>query len=112
MPRDRCASYDELLTLDIPQWLENRTPRARRRSYASVHRCNTGTYVSVDKTQLEEPAMDADLRENNPCADLPQSREGANAPLALHERLLFSALIAGVGLWIRVVEVIPESRRR
>jgi len=66
----------------------------------------------VDKTQLEEPAMDADLREHDARVDLPQSREGATARLALHQRLLFSALITGVSLWIRVVEVIPESRRR
>ena len=56
--------------------------------------------------------MDADLPENDVCVDLPRSREGADAQLALHERLLFSALIAGVDLWIRVVEVIPETRRR
>jgi hypothetical protein len=31
-------------------------------------------------------------------------------PLALHERLALSALVAGVTLWIRVVEVIPYGR--
>ena len=29
----------------------------------------------------------------------------------LHERLAISALIAGVSLWLRVVEVIPDRRR-
>jgi hypothetical protein len=32
--------------------------------------------------------------------------------LALHRRLAISALVAGVTLWIRVVEVIPGGRRR
>jgi hypothetical protein len=36
----------------------------------------------------------------------------ANSELALHERLLIAALLVGVTLWIRVVEVIPERRRR
>jgi hypothetical protein len=56
--------------------------------------------------------MDTDLRENDVCVDLPPSRKRANAQLGLHQRLLCSALIAGVGLWIRVVEVTPESHRR
>ena len=44
--------------------------------------------------------------------DLPQTREGVTAGLALHERLLCSALIAGLDVWIRIIEVIPERRRR
>ena len=30
----------------------------------------------------------------------------------LHERLVISALIAGASLWLRVVEVTPDRRRR
>jgi len=41
-----------------------------------------------------------------------ERRAGARTHLTLHERLALSALLAGVTLWIRVVEFIPDSRRR
>ena len=56
--------------------------------------------------------MDADGGNDNGRVDAPQLRRVADAQLALHERLIISALVAGVSLWIRVVEVIPDSRRR
>ena len=49
--------------------------------------------------------MSADLRNTEQCDDAPYR-------LALHERLALSALVAGVNLWIRVGEVIPDGRRR
>jgi hypothetical protein len=39
-------------------------------------------------------------------------RADARSQLTLHERLLVSALLVGVTLWIRVAEVFPEHRRR
>jgi hypothetical protein len=39
-------------------------------------------------------------------------RLDASSELAFHERLLICGLLAGVNLWIRVAEVIPERRRR
>ena len=47
-------------------------------------------------------------------ADLPNTEQCDDAPyrLALHERLALSALVAGVNVWIRVGEVIPDRRRR
>ena len=44
--------------------------------------------------------------------DAPQSCPVAEPQLALHERLLISALVVGACLWIRVGEVIPDRRRR
>lgn len=46
--------------------------------------------------------------------DLPNAEQRDDTPyeLALHERLALSALVAGVNLWIRVGEVIPDGRRR
>ncbi|MDP9335534.1 MAG: hypothetical protein M3Q30_19820 [Actinomycetota bacterium] len=41
-----------------------------------------------------------------------EQRADARTLLTLHERLVLSALVAGVTLWIRVVEVIPDGRRR
>jgi len=32
--------------------------------------------------------------------------------LTLRQRLAISALVTGISLWIRVVELTPESRRR
>jgi hypothetical protein len=49
--------------------------------------------------------MDTDVRNA-------EQRDDASSHLAVHERLAFSALIAGVTLWIRAVEVIPDGRRR
>jgi hypothetical protein len=46
--------------------------------------------------------MEIDLRET----------ERAASHFAVRDRLVVSALIAAVTLWIRVVEVIPDSRRR
>jgi hypothetical protein len=50
--------------------------------------------------------MCAEFRTDSPsnCAD-------ANSQLTLRERLVLSALIVGVTLWIRVAEGIPELRR-
>jgi hypothetical protein len=48
--------------------------------------------------------MDTDLRNT-------EQREIPSAHLTLHERLAVSMLIAGVTLWIRVIEVIPDGRR-
>jgi hypothetical protein len=46
--------------------------------------------------------METDLRDT----------ERAAYHFAVRDRLVLSALIAVVTLWIRVVEVIPDSRRR
>ena len=45
--------------------------------------------------------METDLRETERASHF-----------AVRDRLVLSALIAAVTLWIRVVEVIPDSRRR
>jgi hypothetical protein len=55
--------------------------------------------------------MDTDLRDNDLRADHARSRGCADAQFALRERVLISALVAGVNLWIRLVEIIPDSRR-
>jgi hypothetical protein len=55
--------------------------------------------------------MDTYVWDDQVRVDAPRSRRDADAQLALHDRLLISALVAGVNLWIRVVEVIPDSRR-
>jgi hypothetical protein len=39
-------------------------------------------------------------------------QSSAESPLAVHERIALAALIAAVTLWIRVVEFLPDSRRR
>lgn len=41
-----------------------------------------------------------------------ERRAASRTQLTLHERFALSVLVAGVTLWIRVVEVIPEGRRR
>jgi hypothetical protein len=46
--------------------------------------------------------METDLRET----------ERAASHFAVRDRLVLSALVAVVTLWIRVVEVIPDGRRR
>jgi hypothetical protein len=69
-------------------------------------------YLSVDKTRIAEPTMDAALTENDIRVHVAQSKEAAEARLAFHQRLVLSALIAGVSLWIRVVDTLPESRDR
>ena len=56
--------------------------------------------------------MHTALTENDVRVYLPQSREAADAQLALRQRLVLSALIAGVSMWIRVVDAMPESHRR
>ncbi len=65
----------------------------------------------MDKSQLDEPERETEPRGSHIRVDVAQSR-AANPQLALHERLLFAAVIAGVSLLIRIVEVIPERRRR
>jgi hypothetical protein len=56
--------------------------------------------------------MDTDVWGDDVRVDAPQSRSVAGAQLALCERLLISALVVVVSLWIRVGEVIPDRRRR
>ena len=56
--------------------------------------------------------MDTDLRDTERCFDTPSPGAGAESPFAVRERLVLSALVAAVSLWIRVVEVMPDSRRR
>ena len=56
--------------------------------------------------------MDSDVRGHDVRVDAPQLRPVADAQLALRERLLISALVVVVSLWIRVGEVIPDRRRR
>jgi hypothetical protein len=56
--------------------------------------------------------MDTDLRDTERRADTPSHRAGADSNFAVRERLVLSALVAAVSLWIRVVEVMPNSRRR
>ncbi|MDQ1457112.1 MAG: hypothetical protein QOH28_2732 [Actinomycetota bacterium] len=56
--------------------------------------------------------MDTEVRDADVRVDAPQSRSVAGAQLALCERLLISALVIGVSLWIRVGEVISDRRRR
>ena len=55
--------------------------------------------------------MDTDARDYDVRVDAPQARLHAETQLALHERLVISAIVVGVSLWIRFVEVIPDSRR-
>jgi hypothetical protein len=56
--------------------------------------------------------MDTDVWGDGVRVDAPWSRPVADAQLALRERLLISALVVGVRLWIRVGEVILDRRRR
>ena len=57
--------------------------------------------------------MDTDVwLDDDVGVDAPQSRRDCDATLALYERLLISALVAGVTLWIRFVEVIPDRPHR
>jgi hypothetical protein len=55
--------------------------------------------------------MHADVRGVDVRVDAPPSCGEAKGPLALHERLLISALVAGVSLWISFVEAIPDGHR-
>ena len=56
--------------------------------------------------------MDVDLEDVDPQVDAPQRRAHADPQIALHERLVISVLVAGVNLWIRIGEIIPDRRRR
>jgi hypothetical protein len=57
--------------------------------------------------------MDTDVwLDHDVGVDAPQSRWDCDATLALYERLLISALVAGVTLWIRLVDVVPDRRHR
>ena len=60
----------------------------------------------------EQPTMDLDDRDLDVQADAPQWRSRAQPPLLLHERALLAALVAGANLLIRVVDAIPDGRRR
>ena len=55
--------------------------------------------------------MQTSRRETGQCHDVLSSRGGAPKPLSLRQRLTLSALVAGVSLLIRVVELIPARRR-
>jgi hypothetical protein len=55
--------------------------------------------------------MDIDLRDVDPQVDAPQQRVYADPQIALHERLVMSALVAGVNLWIRIGEITDPRRR-
>jgi hypothetical protein len=54
--------------------------------------------------------MDTDVSDIRQRADAPRHR--AESYLSVHERLAISALVTAVSLWIRVVEIIPDNRRR
>jgi len=56
--------------------------------------------------------MDTDLRDTERRVDAPACGAGAEPHFAVRDRLVLSALVAAVSLWIRVVEVMPDSRRR
>jgi hypothetical protein len=56
--------------------------------------------------------MDLDLRAVDRQVDAPPLRGNAGAQIALHERLVISAVVAGVSLCIRLAEIMPASRRR
>jgi len=56
--------------------------------------------------------MDTEIENEDVRMHARQARPGADAQLALHERLLISALVAGVNLWIRIAEVTPDIHRR
>src|SRR6476620_4366212 len=51
--------------------------------------------------------MDTEIENEDVRMHARQARPGTDAELALHERLLISALVAGVNLWIRIAEVTP-----
>ena len=55
--------------------------------------------------------MDTSLRETERPRDVRSSRAYAPTSLPLRQRLALSALVTGISLWIRVVELTPESRR-
>jgi hypothetical protein len=55
--------------------------------------------------------MDTNLAEREQRDDSSSMRVGAPIEIPLHQRLALSALVTGVNLWIRVVELTPESRR-
>jgi hypothetical protein len=54
--------------------------------------------------------MDTILRDTQPRTGAPSCR--ADSYLPVHERLAIAALVSGVALWIRVVEIIPDNRHR
>lgn len=51
--------------------------------------------------------MHTEMRDTQPRADPLSSRVYSHLPL--RERLAIAALVTGVTLWIRAVEIIPES---
>jgi hypothetical protein len=61
---------------------------------------------------------DSELRDSEQREGAPPHRASASASasagteshLALHVRLALSALVAGVTLWIRVAEIVPDRR--
>ena len=55
--------------------------------------------------------MDTNFAENEQRDDSPSMRVGAPTEIPLRQRLALSALVTGVSLWIRLVELTPESHR-
>lgn len=56
--------------------------------------------------------METDIRYTQQRNDLPASRGGTEMSLALRHRLAISVIVAGVTLWIRVLELTPGASRR
>jgi hypothetical protein len=54
--------------------------------------------------------MDNDVRDTWQRVDAPLRRTESYLPV--HERLAIGALVTAVSLWIRVVEFLPDNRRR
>ena len=56
--------------------------------------------------------METDIRYIERRNYVPASREGTEMSLALRHRLAIAVIVAGVTLWIRVVELTPGASRR
>jgi len=54
--------------------------------------------------------MNNEVTDIRPSAGAPAHRADSRSPV--HERLAISALVTALTLWIRVVEIIPDNRRR
>jgi hypothetical protein len=55
--------------------------------------------------------MDTNRQASAQGHEVPSIRAGAPTEIPLRQRLALTALVTGVNLWIRVVELTPESRR-
>jgi hypothetical protein len=56
--------------------------------------------------------MDTDRRGFERDNDARSRRAGAAPYPPLHQRLALSVLVAGASLWMRIVELAPDRRRR